>query len=54
MAACDKCIWREQCLSDEACEHYTPDDEEERIDEMIEKNRQDFYKEWFAYIDQDE
>jgi hypothetical protein len=54
VAACDKCLWREQCLSDEVCEHYTPVDEDEYIDEMIEKGRYEFRKEWFAYISQDE
>lgn len=54
VAACDKCLWCEQCLSDEVCEHYAPVDEDEYIDEMIEKGRYEFRKEWFAYINQDE
>lgn len=50
MATCDKCLWREQCISCEVCSYYTSVDEDEYIDEIIEKNRYEFYKEWFAYI----
>lgn len=54
VAACDKCLWREQCPSNEVCEHFTSVEEDESIDEMIEKGRYEFRKEWFAYINQDE
>ena len=54
VAACDKCMWREQCLSDEVCDHFTPMEEDESVDEMIERGRQEFYKEWFAYINEGE
>lgn len=53
MAACDKCLWYEQCQLDEVCEHYTPVDEGEYIDEMIEEGRYEFREEWFDYISQD-
>ena len=54
MAACDKCLWCEQCLSDEVCEHYTPADEDERIDKIAESGRYEFYEEWIAYTSHEE
>ena len=52
MAKCDKCLWYEQCAADEACEHFAPIEEDDYLDETIEENRYEFYKEWFAYVDQ--
>lgn len=49
---CDKCLWCEQCASDEACEHFYPLDDEAYIDEMIESERLAFRKDWFAYVEQ--
>ena len=54
VAACDKCLWCEQCLLDEVCEYYTPVDEDEDIDEVIERGRYSFRDEWFTYISQKE
>lgn len=54
VATCDKCLWREQCLSYKPCEYYTAFEEDNAIDDMIEKNRYEFRKEWFSYISQDE
>ena len=54
VAACDKCLWREQCVADKVCEHFAPMDEDEHIEQLIEEGRYEFYKEWFAYINQDE
>lgn len=51
VAACNKCLWREQCVSDEVCEYYTPfEDGEEELDELIERRRYEFHKEWNEYI----
>lgn len=54
MAMCSNCMWREQCMSEEVCEQYTPVDEDECVDQIIERGRFEFRKEWFTYIGQDD
>lgn len=54
VAACDNCLWCEQCLLNEVCEYYTPVNEDEYIGEMVERGRYRFRNEWFAYIGQNE
>ena len=52
MASCEKCMWHDVCGSDEVCEHFDNLDENEYICEVIDKERREFGREWFAYIDQ--
>lgn len=54
MVTCDKCMWCEQCGSDEVCEHYDPINEDEYIEVIIKTGRLEFSNEWFAYAGRDE
>lgn len=47
---CKKCIWNDQCESKRVCSHYTPTEEEDNVDRLIEKNRQEFFKYWYQCV----
>lgn len=49
---CKDCFFCDRCYADEACEDYTPLNDDMNIDEMIELRRTDFHKEWFQYIEE--
>ena len=52
MATCEKCLWHDICEPGEVCEHFANLDENEYIHGVIEKERREFSKEWFDYINQ--
>ena len=52
MAGCDKCLWFGQCESVNACNYYTPLNDDELVDEVIENARSEFHKEWAVYLSQ--
>ena len=52
MGTCKLCIFTEVCDANNVrdCSYYYPVDDIGYIDEMIEKERNEYYKEWFSYI----
>lgn len=52
---CRSCYYFGMCTSSKRCDDYTPirEEDEEMIDEFIEDERIEFYKEWFTYIEED-
>ena len=46
---CERCLWADQCVTEEPCAHFTPL-EEELIDDVIEWNRYRFREEWFRFM----
>ena len=50
MPKCDGCLWQDQCHTDGHCDYYTPLDEDEFVDQMIENDRIAFRAEWIKYI----
>jgi len=51
VATCSRCIWCGQCSTDGWCECLAPSEDDEYLDAVIEKNRCDFRREWFLYIE---
>ncbi len=50
---CKDCYFYEQCHQTKACEYFTPmtdKAEDEAVDELIEKEREEFRSEWNQYI----
>ena len=50
---CKFCIYNDSCHSESVCDDYSPihiDIEEIELEALIEKRREEFRKEWFAYI----
>lgn len=45
MAACNECLWEDQCSTDEECAYFTPIEERD-VEEVIEERRREFYKDW--------
>lgn len=53
---CSTCYFHDKCGSDIKCEDYAPIGDElsdDAIDDMIESNRDSFYRDWFKYIYED-
>lgn len=50
--SCETCFYFDKCASDNPCWAYTPlyEDEEEELEEIIEKRRGKFRNEFFAYV----
>ena len=48
--SCNKCIWNDQCGSRHICSHYTPAVEEDNTENLIEKNRQEFFEYWYRCV----
>lgn len=51
---CKGCLWRDDCDYDSPCDHYyypEADDDDEAILWFIEKQREQFRKEWNRYIE---
>lgn len=47
-----ECIWRDICEFECPCNHYTPEDYEERLDERDEQRRRyRFMSDWEEYIE---
>ena len=52
--SCKYCYYNDFCQEDEICENYAPigdDAEDETIDELIERRREEFRKDYFEYIE---
>lgn len=50
MDKCRRCLWSGSCYTAKNdCEHYTPVDEREVLDEYIEAREEEFREEWMAY-----
>lgn len=49
--SCQNCLYVDQCSAKKPCGHYFPVDEDgEDADDLIERGRQQFYREWSAYM----
>lgn len=50
MAKCDRCLWGDQCCTPKnKCEDYTPIDEDECLEELIEEGLYEFRRFWSVY-----
>lgn len=50
MAKCDRCLWSDQCRTDKNdCSSYSPVDELEELDKMIEEGLYEFRRVWPVY-----
>lgn len=50
MAKCDRCLWADQCHTDkDDCSGYTPVDEYEGLDAMIEEGLYEYRRVWQIY-----
>lgn len=50
MDKCKGCLWYGSCYTAKNdCEHYTPADEQEMLDEYIEARSKEFREEWMTY-----
>lgn len=47
--SCQNCLYIDQCPSTRPCKHYSPIDEDDD-EALIERGREQFYREWEAYI----
>jgi hypothetical protein len=47
--SCQYCLFVEQCSAERPCRYYSPIESDDD-DELIEKGRKQFAKEWRAYI----
>lgn len=53
MAKCDRCLWGDQCSTPKnECSDYTPVDDNEVIEELIEEGLYDFRHIWSVYIEE--
>ncbi len=53
MLLCEGCLWRGQCNCPSGdCGDYTPLDEYEGLEEMIEEGRYEFRNIWEVYIEE--
>lgn len=46
---CRNCLFGDKCPAAQACDFYAPLDDDCGTDEYIEKERQEFYKDWLRY-----
>lgn len=53
---CATCLFRKECGPSSSCDFWSPSTAYEEIilDEIIEQRRQEFYREWWAYIKEDD
>ncbi len=50
MDKCKGCLWYGSCYTvKNDCEHYTPVDEQEMLNEYIEARSEEFREEWMTY-----
>ena len=55
MAKCDRCLWGDQCFTPQTdCGDYTPVDEHEALEELIEDGLSEFRRLWLTYIRENE
>lgn len=52
---CQACLFKDGCpsFSNWGCQNYTPEDEDEDLDQYIEDRRMEYYDEWNAYMSED-
>lgn len=48
MRDCDNCMWRDQCQSDEPCDHFSPTIE--CMERLAEQFRPEYIEAWAAYL----
>lgn len=47
---CRNCLFGDKCPSAQACEYYSPLDNDSGTEEYIERERQKFRKDWALYM----
>lgn len=51
MAKCDRCLWADQCYTPKnECSDYTPVDEYEGLEKLIEEGAHEYRRVWSIYI----
>lgn len=51
MAKCDRCLWADQCYTPKnECSDYTPADEYEGLEELIEEGAYEYRHIWSIYV----
>lgn len=48
--SCQNCLFVDQCPSARPCKHYSPIDDDDDGAELIERGREQFYREWKEYM----
>lgn len=48
--SCQNCLFTEQCPSHQPCRHYSPVVDDDDGDDLIERGRKQFAREWGSYL----
>lgn len=51
---CKNCLHGDVCPANTVCEYFAPLADNGNMDEYIENERRQFYKEWFRYTSEDD